>query len=242
MKPAERLKTLMATQWVDEDGEPYECRLLPGVPDEDLAEYETKHGITLAEPIKDLLRFSGGIEGGALEIFDFLGAPVDFYLDLKPRSSFLEIAQDGWGNSWFYDFTPGGTLLGPIFYYCHEGPIITYQCGDLETFIEDFFQFMTPPYQSPLDDVHEFRLKPIDQLNLDLISQAHAVQSGDALLEGFASRFEADAVFYDFRGKPPGFGFDLSAFQLLAKHAAAPIYAMKTRPGLFQRLTSFWRK
>lgn len=238
----DQLKALVAKPLTDEDGEPYEVQLLSGVAAAELRDYEARHGLHLSETTKDLLRFSRGVAGGALEILDFLGQPFDAYLGLKPKPSLLEIAQDGWGNSWFYDFAPGATTLGPIFYYCHEGPIITYQCADLAAFITDFILFMKPPYKSPIDDIHEFRVKPIDQLNSDLIPVPEAALSEDALLRAFAARFADDQFVYDFRGKAPGFGFNLNGLKLLAKHHEAPIYAFQTRPSLLQKLTAFWRK
>lgn len=241
MSLMEQLEALVTNPLTDEDGEPYEVVLQPGIGDDEIRAYEVAHGLTLPEAAKDLLRFTRGLEGGALEILDFLGQPFDTYLGLKPKPAFLEIAQDGFGNSWFYDFSPGGSGLGPIFYYCHEGPIVTYQCADLAEFIADFIQFMKPPFSSPIDDVHEFRLKPVDQLNQDLMTVAQAHASEDTLLRTFAARFESDHFFYDFRGKPPGYGFDLKGLQLLEKHAEAPIYVFKARPSLFQKLTSFWR-
>jgi hypothetical protein len=57
--------------------------------------------------------------------------------------------------------------------------MIFYQSSRLVEFVEECVRSMTPPFKSLIDDVHEFRLKPIRDLNSDLIERDVAISSGD---------------------------------------------------------------
>ena len=77
----------------------------------------------------------------------------------------LPIAADGYGNFWVVDLTPDSTEFGPIFYACHDAPIILYQSDSLADFLTELFKMCSPPHESLIDDVHEDRLYHVWRTN-----------------------------------------------------------------------------
>lgn len=117
----------------------------------------------------------------------------------------------------------------------HEGPIILYQSPTILDFVEECLRFMTPPFESLVDDVHEFRLKPIKNLHHDLVSHQDAL-CGDDALGTFATDFDEETCFFDFRSAKPGDGFDLAKVNVIARSDAHPIFALRRRKSVFEKI------
>ena len=77
----------------------------------------------------------------------------------------LPIAADGYGNFWVVDLHPHTVHWGPIYFACHDPPVILYQADALEQFLAELFRMFKPPHQSLVDDVHEDRLAHVWQTN-----------------------------------------------------------------------------
>ena len=71
MELPEKLQTFLGTNPLDEDGEPYEAQLLPGMIPKEIQALEQKLGFALPKATAKLLEFTGGIEGGPMEVIEF---------------------------------------------------------------------------------------------------------------------------------------------------------------------------
>ena len=238
----EKIKTFLETNPLDEDGEPYDVQFLPGMTCEEIQTFERKLGFPLPKATKELLAFSKGIEGGPMEIIEFAGEPIDHLYILETRNTYLQLSSDGFGDVWFYDFDSTSNDLGPIYFYMHEGPVISYQCKNIIEFMEEVIRFMTPPFKSLIDDVHEFRIKPINALNQDLIAIPDARNHSDPIVRDFSRQFHDNALLYDFRNAVPGDGFDMRKLRGIARHDEYPIYALEPRPSLFSKVAGLFKK
>ncbi len=232
-----QIKTHLSNPPLDEDGEPYAMKLLPPLDAASMATLAARSKSTLSDDVKKLLAFCGGFENGALENVDFQGEDAKWILP-SLNGHLICIAPDGYGNFWCYWKTAVNAHLGPIYYYQHEGPMLFYQSPTLIDFVAEYLKFMTPPYQSLIDDVHEFRLKPLKEINRDCLTSVQAAVASNPMLREFAAAAPKDCVFYDFTTAKVGDGVDLKSYEIAAIHPVLPILALSPRQGLLQRLFS----
>lgn len=237
MSTAANISAYMTAPCLNEDGEEQGTKLLPPVSAPEILELQDVYGCSFTEEVQELLAFCGGLEEGPMEIIDFKGQEVDYILPTL-RGRFRNIAPDGFGNFWFYWTSHVGPNLGPIFYYQHEGPMLFYQADCIGDFVRECIRFMTPPYTSLINDVHEFRLRQIRTLNNDLLSRDAA--SADHELEDFLRNLPADTLIYDFRTSKVGDGVDLAKLDVIGLHPKLPVLALRKRPGLIRRLSSIF--
>jgi hypothetical protein len=230
----ERLRELVQNPPRGEDGEVSPVKLLPPVSPGKLAELEAEIGAALSPECRQLLSGCAGWEEGPLEGADFIGATLDF--DPSPCVSgarMQEIATDGLANSWFYWKSARSPDLGPVFFYQHEVPMIVRQSDRLVDFVNECVRMITPPYQSLIDDLHEFRLKPVKDLNNDLVARESALASGDAELARFARDQTQAGWFCDLRKTKVGEGVNLAALDVVGLHPRLPLLALQQgRSGL----------
>ncbi|MGZ0657366.1 SMI1/KNR4 family protein [Coraliomargarita sp. W4R72] len=232
MNTLETITQYLKSPHPDEDGEDRGTKKLPGLSENEIETFERECGSNFTTDIKELLRNCGGLEEGPMEIIDFKGEMVDYLRFGENRIK--EISPDGFGNFWFYWLPHVSEELGPIFYYQHEGPMLFYQSHSLREFISECIRFMTPPYDSLIDDVHEFRIKRIQDLNSDLIPiTSYEV---DPKTESFISSLQNDVLIYDFRNSKVGDGVDLQKLEVVEMHPDLPILAIRKRKSLFQKL------
>jgi hypothetical protein len=156
------------------------------------------------------------------------------------KGRFQNLGNDGLGNFWFVWNSHVHEGFGPVYYYMHEGPILLFQSDDMEVFVRECLRMMTPPYASLIDDLHEFRLRPIKTLNADLKSRSSVLSGSDATQVEFARTLSEDAQIYDFRGAKPGDGVDLKQLEILAVHPSLPILGVRRRKGLFATVASLF--
>lgn len=104
--------------------------------------------------ILELLALTRGFENGPLESLDFAGVPGGFVMkQVFPNG--LPLAHDGFGNYWVADLDRHSTDWAPIYYACHDPPVIAFQSDSLENFVIEALRFANPPHESELDQVHE---------------------------------------------------------------------------------------
>lgn len=240
MSTARSISEYLSSPCPDEDGEERGTRLLPPLSATEISELEKAYGCIFTEDVRELLTYCGGLEHGPMERIEFGGSETD-YLMPSLRGRFRSIAPDGFGNFWFYWTTHVGPGLGPVFYYQHEGPMIFHQSAGIGEFVHECIRLMTPPYVSLIDDVHEFRLRPIPTLIDDLISRDTALAGADHELVDFVRHLPSDALVFDFRSSKVGDGVDLARLQVIALHPKLPVLAVRRRVGLLGRLASFFR-
>jgi len=181
--PLEAIRDAQAARLVDEDGAEVELQLAPALATTEIDELAAEVGVPLSGELRTLLGSTAGIDGGPLETIDFtgrslsVGAPETF-----PDG--LPIAGDGFGNFWIVDLAPDHTETAPVFFLCHDPPVILYQSPDIGDFLHEAFRMLVPPHASAVDDVHEDRLFNVWRANPGTIDHCAAL-AGDEQLRTF---------------------------------------------------------
>ena len=153
MTPLELLREASRQSLTNEEGEPVRLELRPPLSESELAAFQEQLPCPLPPEVRELLAFCRGFEGGAADFVDFTGKACSFeYEAAFPHG--LPIAADGFGNFWVVDLLPTSKQWGPIYFACHDVPIILYQSPTLEHFLTELFKLSQPPYKSLLNDVH----------------------------------------------------------------------------------------
>src|SRR5258706_9505246 len=154
MDPLEAIRRAQAGRLVRKDGKEVELQLAPGLGPTDIERVAAETGAPLSRELRILLERTAGIDGGPLQAIDFtghslsLGAP-----DTLPWG--LPIAGDGFGNFWVVDLPPDEVDTAPVFFACHDPPVLLYQSPDIGGFLHEAFRMLVPPHASAVDDVHE---------------------------------------------------------------------------------------
>jgi hypothetical protein len=108
---------------VSEDGEPVRLELLPPLSDSERTAFEGRLPCPLPSEVRELLSVCSGFEGSAVDLVDFTGVRCLFtYEAVFPHG--LPIAADGFGNFWVVDLLPTSQGWGPIYFACHDAPVI----------------------------------------------------------------------------------------------------------------------
>ena len=235
-----KIKELVASVPVDEDGEELGTKMLSGFSLTEIEEVESEIGITFCPEVRELLLYCKGLQEFPMEYVDFIGAAANYYYLLDEKDFiYREVSADGFGNSWFFIQDLCSDKIGPIFYYMHEGPYILYQSENIFDFIDECIKFCKEPYDSLIDDIHELRLKPIKDLTDDLISKSEALK-GDKVLSQFANKFTDNTVFFDFRKAKVGDGLDLVKFDAVDRCESEPIFALTEKQSIVKKIINLF--
>ncbi|HZR16205.1 MAG TPA: SMI1/KNR4 family protein [Verrucomicrobiae bacterium] len=239
MNAIEQIIAAQQTKLVDEDGEPVSLELAKPLTLEQIDSLQEKIGLPLPSELRELLAFCSGIDG-CLDAIDFTGGYEGFGTEeIFPKG--LSVASDGFGNSWVLDITPETTKVAPVFFACHDAPVILYQSADLASFLAEVFRMNTPPHKSLVDDVHEDRLFDVWGKNPGVITQTAAAASSDPDLKAFASSLSEHFQVIDLRKAVPGMGFSWGRYgprTEVRRHGYERIFAYAKPPksGLFAKL------
>lgn len=172
---------------------------------EEIDSVQEQIGLTLPVELRSLLAFCSTIDG-CLAGIDFTGATMTFGQDeIFPNG--LPIAADGLGNSWVLDITPQTTNVAPIFFACHDAPIILYQSADIASFLADLFALYRTPPELRFNKIQEDRIFEVWRKNPGVIDQPSACASSDATLQAFASGLPDHFQLVDLRSVEAGMGF-----------------------------------
>jgi cell wall assembly regulator SMI1 len=240
MTAIEHIQAAQRAKMVDEDDEPVVLELTPPATSEQMDSIQQQVGQPLPEELRTLLAFCSGIDGGSLDGIDFTGARMSFGQE-EIFPSGLPIAADGFGNFWVLDLTPQTTKVAPVFFACHDAPVILYQSADLASFLAEVFRMSTPPHKSLVDDVHEDRLFDVWRKNPGVMDQPAAAVSSDAEVRSFAAGLPEHFQIVDLRRVSPGMGFSWGRYgprTELRRHGYERIfgYAKPPRTGLLAKL------
>src|SRR5215217_3565066 len=205
MTPLEIIRQAQANTLVDEAGHIVTFELLPGLSRSELREFERQLPCHIPPEIAALLSACRGF-CGTVEQVDFTGRDLMFEFDPAFPCG-LPIAADGYGNFWVVDLHPRSVQWGPIYFACHDPPVILYQADSLEQFLSELFRMFKPPHQSLVDDVHEDRLANVWQTNPGVLSYEHCLRSEDPILSAFARELDESFQIIDLRRARPGDGF-----------------------------------
>lgn len=98
-----------------------------------------------------------------------------------------------------------GAAVAPVFFTCHDAPVILYQ-SDSAAFLTEVLRMGQPPHESLIDDVHEDRLFEVWRKNPGTLTVAQAASADDSL-RAFAATLDDRFTIVDLRGARPGMGF-----------------------------------
>jgi len=237
----EAIRRARATNLVGRDGAGVELALDPAVPPADVELLEVELGVPLSRELRTLLGETAGISGGPLPIIDFTGQSLSFGdPDALPWA--LPIAGDGFGNFWVVDLTPEETETAPVFFACHDAPVILYQSPTIGDFLHEAFRMLEPPHASAVDDVHEDRLFNVWRNNPGTLEYSAALAS-DEPMRAFAAELDDRFVFVDLRSPPVGMGFSWGRYGPrtdVRRYGHERLFAYappERRPGLLARLS-----
>jgi hypothetical protein len=205
MTPLDIIRRAQAGALIDEDGNAVTLELFPGLSDTELQDFANRLPCRIPPEIAELLGACRGFYG-TVEQVEFTGRDLMFEFE-QVFPDGLPIAADGYGNFWVVDLLPGTTRWGPIYFACHDAPVILYQADSLERFLEELFRMFEPPHQSLIDDVHEDRLAPVWQTNPGVLSHEECLRSEDPILSAFARELDDSFQIIDLRLAKPGDGF-----------------------------------
>jgi hypothetical protein len=203
--PLEIIRRARADTLVDEDGHVVTLEFLPGLSCAELRDFAWRVPCRVPKEISELLGTCSGLEG-TIDQVDFTGMIPTFEFDAAFPFG-LPLAADGFGNFWVVDLHPDSTGWGPIYFVCHDAPVILYQSDSLEGFLMELFRMFEPPHESLIDDVHEDRLARVWKTNPGVLSYEQCLRSVDPILSGFAHELDDSFQIIDLRGAKPGDGF-----------------------------------
>ncbi len=103
--------------------------------------------------------------------------------------------------------TAESKFFGPIYYVCHDPPVIVFQTDSLLHFVREVVRFGNKPWKSEIDDVHEAFSSRIWRENPCVLSLAECLATGDAPLKAFAESLGESWEFADLRNPKLGDGF-----------------------------------
>jgi hypothetical protein len=236
MRPIEVIKNAEGLKFSSEDGDVDELILLPPLTPDEIGKLHAKLPCRIPEEIRELLSYCRGFNG-VLESIDFSGLAGGFGMEeIFPCA--LPIAHDGFGNYWIIDLTKDSTTWGPIFFACHDAPVIVFQTDSLSHFIEEAFLLGNPPWKSEIDDVHEKHHHRIWKENPGVLTYEECLSSGDADLAAFATSLGQKYLFIDMRNPKIGDGFSWGRYgakTVNKRYGNKRIFAYEIRPSFLQR-------
>lgn len=190
-----------------EPGEPSDrLELLPPLEEAEIERLADRIPCSLPGSVRSLLEHTRGIATGPLESLELAGLGTFEFPGIFPCP--IDLAHDGFGNYWVVDLTASSTDWGPIYFACHDPPVIVYQSPNLTHFLAETLKLgdLTGP-RSALDAVHEDHAFRIWRENPGVLSLDQCLASGDPVLEAFARELPAGFEVTDLRRASVGDGF-----------------------------------
>ena len=236
---AETLREVAGARLVDDDGREETLQLLPPATDAEIAEAEDAYSVPLPTELREAMRVTAGFANGPLESLGFLDHAGFGMDDVFPNA--YPLGHDGFGNYWVLDLLPDQDECGPVFYACHDPPVIAFQSASASAFVREVVALHQSGPRSSVDVVHEDVTSAIWSSNAGLMSYADASASGDAVVQDFAAGFPPEAVFADLRAPKVGEGFSWGRFGPRAEWTRAGAHRLwavvpPQRRGLLSRL------
>jgi hypothetical protein len=237
--PVEVVRRARTAELVDPDGGEVVLDIAPGLAADEIDQLRAELGIPLPRELTALLYETRGING--IEPLDFTGRTMDVELaDVSPLG--LRIAADGFGNFWVLDLTPVEVDVAPVFFACHDPPVLLYQGHSLGHFLDELLRMYEPPHASLVDDVRADRLFNVWGTNPGTFDHPHALAGDDDLRE-FAAEVDDSFLFVDLRSPEIGMGFSWGRYGPrtdVRRHGYERLFAYarpEKKPGLFRRLS-----
>jgi hypothetical protein len=207
---ADVLRQFAGLRLKDQAGHDQIIELQPPASDAEIQALEDRLPCRIPDDIRDALRVSKGLANGPLESFSLVDLEGFGFEELLPHA--YSIAHDGFGNYWVLDLLPGAATWGPVFYVCHDPPVLAYQSPTIEVFLEDTVGMWRPGPRSCVDVVHEEVVSRIWRDNPDVMTPAVLQESPDPILRAFAAPLPPTALVADLRHPALGQGFAWGRF------------------------------
>jgi len=237
---AQTLSQVAGTRLVDENGREHVLELLPPATDAEIAELASRLSVPLPAELREALQVTAGLANGPLESLELLDLAGFGMEDVFPVA--YPLGHDGYGNYWVLDLIPDEHECGPVFYACHDPPVIAYQSRSPSEFVREVIALWQPGPRSPIDIVHEDVTSAIWTSNSGLVSREVALAADDSILAQFAASFPAESVFADLRNPGVGDGFSWGRYGPRTEWTRADRHRIwaavppTTRPGLLARI------
>ena len=210
MTPLEKLKSILAEQYISEDGDEYKVELKAGLTEQQIDDLAKRLPTgQVPSDIRALLQFASGFEFGGIDEVTFDGVEQFGLEEFFPNS--IQLAGDGFGNFWILDVNQNGHW-GSVFYVCHDPSVIVKHSENLTQFIEHLDDFGKNGKKSNLDIIHEKAVMDIWGKKNGFIELENAKQSSDTTLKNFALSLPDNFVIADLRTQPNQSGFVLNQF------------------------------
>jgi len=215
-------------------------QVLPAPEPDQVQMLRKKVGLPLPKELRGILSCCSGIDGFLGEI-DFTGLGGYEQKDIFPNG--LPFGADGDGNFWVLDLTPATIEAAPVFFACHDAPIILYQSPDIASFLDEVVSMTVSPRKCLIHDILGDRLFHVWRKNPGVVDQAAAATSADLELRHFAAGLPEYYQIIDLRAVSPGMGFSWGRYdpESVRRHGYERIFAYAKPPetgffaGLFGR-------
>lgn len=235
------LKKLAQASYVNDDGEPRQLQLLPPLTRDELEKLRSSLPCPLPSEVEEALLFSRGLENvehtdGQVDLSG-LSIQGQWLEDFAPHA--VAIASDGCGNSWSLDLGPDSSHWGPVYYFCHDPPVIVYQFAHAEELLNEL---QRPPSDSDLGALIRHWADRIYAKDPMAQPYSQAIE-GDEQLRKFAQPLGPGFHFIDLRHPKPGDGFNWGRFgpsTRVLRHAHLPLVAVEIPPK--SRARSLWQR
>jgi hypothetical protein len=199
--------------YIEETGNQKTATLLPPLTERELSAFEASLPCGLPEDMRELLQFASGIEGAACRLGDRFAIEEVCFADVQgfgledvfPHAK--ELAVDGCGNSWIIDLTSESKAFAPIFFACHDPPVIVYQTDSLLDFLRGVVRGSNLPWESEIAEVDRTLDGRIWRKNPCAMSHSQCLASGDHELKAFAESLDETWEFIDLRAPKLGDGY-----------------------------------
>ncbi len=236
-----KLQSLTNQTCRDEDGGEWKLKLLPPMSDAEIAALEKKLPCPMPADIRAALKFARGVEnnvGDRVEIaaLDDSGFGIE---EIFPFAHAL--ANDGAGNFWVVDLLPDSTAWGPVYFACHDAPVIIYQSADVAEFLDAYLKLEQSPGKDkgPLHQVAEIAVGAVWANEPNKLDRAEALAKGDVELKTFAESLDDSWRIFDLRNAKTGDGFAWGRAKSpddITRWKTLPIFAYKPKKSLMKRL------
>jgi hypothetical protein len=202
---ADTFRELAGIELVDEDGNEQVLELLPPATPDEIERFAAELPAPLPDEIREALGVTRGFANGPIESLSLVDLGEFGMEDVFPHAHAL--GHDGFGNYWVVDLVPERADWGPVFYACHDPPVIAYQSETVEVFVREVVAMERPGPRSPVDLVHEEVVMRLWDSDPGMTSQPDAAASDDTVLASFASGLDSTARIVDLRSPGLGDGF-----------------------------------
>lgn len=238
MTPLEVILDAQTKHFETVDGDPVQIKVLPGLSEAEIDAFEAILPCPLPPQILRLLKVCRGLDETAVESVHFASHRVGTVWPTLAFPCGLPIAHDGLGNHWVADLQPDSTDWAPIYFLCHDPPVVLFQSPSLEQFLVELFNCWVAPFNSAVDDVQHDRNFNVWRRNPGVLQHKDCVRSRDEELSTFASQLDPSSQIIDMRVPTVGFGFSWGRYgpnTEVRRFGSRPIFAYQQR-GLLRRL------